>query len=220
MRTVRHPCGTRCGRAGTALAARPRRRRARARRRRAPRSRLPRAAGRSRAPARRPPRPERRGCRGLRAGSPRAPAALTVGPTYGRPTAAGGRAPDDAGDRDQRQCVREPLEQRPPLRAVGRQPVGDRAREAEEHRGAPRAEGRQFPKMSAARPIKPADGHLLAEGVDEADREVRAAERGDHARERDGDVAHACRPRSRPCRPRAGARHRRAAGARTACGRR
>src|SRR5689334_2126865 len=47
------------------------------------------------------------------------------------------RAADHSSDRDQRQRVGQRLEERAPLVPVGvRQPVGERAREAEEQRGA------------------------------------------------------------------------------------
>src|SRR2546430_15688993 len=81
------------------------------------------------------------------------------------------RAPDHAGDRDQREQVRQRLEQRAPLIAVRRrQPVRERAPESEEQRRAPRRE-----------PAPPADdargqadeirarGHLLGSGRLEAD---------------------------------------------------
>src|SRR5581483_7027521 len=98
---------------------------------------------------------------------------------------------DHSRDRDQRQQVRERLEQRPPLLPVGRgQPDRERAREPEEER---RAEGRERPplaedergKADEAVPLR----HVLVERVVEARREVRAAERGDRAGRDDGDVA-------------------------------
>src|SRR5256885_2203356 len=78
------------------------------------------------------------------ASAPKNPAARAAGLLLDIRPSGGGRpdrAPDHAGDGDERQDVRERLEERAPLVAVrGRQPVGERAREAEEQRGAPRVE--------------------------------------------------------------------------------
>ena len=102
---------------------------------------------------------------------------------YGRPTAAGGTAADHAGDGDQRQHVRKGLEEdgagvgvrrRGGTRARSRQPNSIAARERAER--PPVAEDERGERDEAA-----AGGHVLVERVDEADREVRAAERGEHA---------------------------------------
>src|SRR4051794_27922073 len=108
--------------------------------------------------------------------------------------AAGGRradgAADDAGDRDQRQDVRQGLEERPPLVAVrGREPVGERAREAEEERRHVRREWPPLAEDECSEADEPGAGrHVLVERVHEAEREVRAAHRRDRAGSDDRDV--------------------------------
>src|SRR4051812_40880895 len=99
------------------------------------------------------------------------------------------RAPDHAGDRDQREHVRQRLEERPPLVAVRRrQPVGERTREAEEQRRTP---GREWTPLAEDERSQADEagtrGHLLVEGVHEADREVGAAHCSDCAGGDDSD---------------------------------
>src|SRR5689334_3051222 len=87
------------------------------------------------------------------------------------------RPADHAGDRDQRQHVRQCREERPPLVAVGvGQPVGERAREPEEERCAPRRERPPLAEdergeADEALPVR----HALVERVHEAERDVCAA---------------------------------------------
>src|SRR2546423_4036738 len=91
------------------------------------------------------------------------------------------RAADHAGDRDQREQVRQRLEERAPLIAVRRrQPVGERARESEQQRRAPRRERAPLAEDERGEADEAgARGHLLVEGVHEADREIGAAHRSD-----------------------------------------
>src|SRR3954453_18468438 len=91
-------------------------------------------------------------------------------------SAGGGRpdrAPDHAGDGDQRQQVRQCLEERAPLVAVGgRQAVGERAREPEEQGGRVRREGPPFAEHERGEPDEAgACRHVLVERVHEAHRE-------------------------------------------------
>src|SRR4051794_16999822 len=102
------------------------------------------------------------------------------------------RAADDAGDRDQGEDVRKRLEQGSRASRIRREPLRERAREAEEERGGegaarpPAAEDQRRERDEAA-----AGGHVLVERVDEADREVGAAQRGEDPGEDDGGVADA-----------------------------
>src|SRR5439155_14106505 len=100
------------------------------------------------------------------------------------------RAADDAGDCDQRQYVRqreqenpreEVLPEVPRGEGVVRQPLRERAREAEQQRGAERAERAPLAEdQGGERDEATALGHVLVERVDESDREVRASERRQH----------------------------------------
>src|ERR687887_1065558 len=109
-------------------------------------------------------------------------------------TANGGgrdRAADDAGDGDQRHDVRKGVEERAvDVAVVLAEALGERRREAEEERGAEGAEGAPLAEDERGEgDVAAAGGHVLVEGVDEADREVGAAERGEHAGERHRGVA-------------------------------
>src|SRR5829696_6699286 len=104
------------------------------------------------------------------------------------------RPADDPRDGDQREHVRQGLEQQ--LVGLPRldepEPLGERAREAEEERrgeGAdrsPAAEDERGERDEAA-----AGGHVLGERVVEPDRQERAAERREHPRDDNGHVARA-----------------------------
>src|SRR3954447_1889630 len=85
------------------------------------------------------------------------------------------RAADHTGHRDHGQDVRERVEQRAGGGAVSvREPLGERAREAEQERRRRRSERPPLAEdQRGERDEAPADGHVLVEGADEADREVR-----------------------------------------------
>src|SRR5919201_915166 len=109
-------------------------------------------------------------------------------------TANGGgrdRAADDAGDGDQREDVRERVEERAvDVAVVLAQALGERGREAEEERGPKGAEGSPLAEDERGQRDEPAPGgHVLVEGVDEADREVGAAQGGEDAGERHSRIA-------------------------------
>src|SRR5437870_3421762 len=95
------------------------------------------------------------------------------------------RAADDARDGDQRQDVGQGLEERAVVRPAldVLEPGGDGAREPEQKRGSegaerPPAAEDQRREGDEAAPC----GHVLAEGVDESDREEHPSERGERAR--------------------------------------
>src|SRR4029450_9140680 len=100
------------------------------------------------------------------------------------------RAADQAADRDQREDIGQGLEQKRGLLGVLGQRPREGAREAEEERGAEGAERLPHPEdQRCKRDEASTHGHILPEATDEPDREVRATERGQHAREGDGGVA-------------------------------
>src|SRR3954454_17493418 len=109
-----------------------------------------------------------------------APLLLLIRPARGRRP---DRAADHPGHRDDRQHIRQGVEQCAPLVAVGvRQAVGQRAREAEEQRGAPGRERPPLPEHEGGQPDEAgAARHVLIERVDEPERQVRAAHRRDRA---------------------------------------
>src|SRR5581483_4079294 len=101
-----------------------------------------------------------------------------------------GRAADDAGDGDQRQHVRERLEEDGGGVGVRREPERQRGRRTEEDRRSVCAEGAPVPEDDRGeRDEAAAVRHALVEGADEPDREVCAAEGGEDAGRDDGEVA-------------------------------
>src|SRR5262249_39860339 len=103
------------------------------------------------------------------------------------------RAADHAGDGDQRQDIRERLEEqrrRAALREIGRQAVAERAREPEQQAcgvGAERPPVAEDDRGDRDEP--PPARQVLVEEADVADREVRAAERRECAGGDDGPPA-------------------------------
>ena len=92
----------------------------------------------------------------IRAALRRLPAGSALAPLV-RDADRGRRARplEDAGDGDQRQQVRQRLEEHRQRVGVDRQPLGDRAREAEQERRREEALRLQLPKISAASAMKP-----------------------------------------------------------------
>src|SRR5919204_5426811 len=105
-------------------------------------------------------------------------------------------APDDTGDGDQGQDVRERLEENRPRgglrgREIG-QPLRQGARKAEQEGCRPGAERAPTAEDQRGERDEPAPGrHVLAERVHETEGQVDAAERREHARERHRRVANA-----------------------------
>src|SRR5215210_1612902 len=100
------------------------------------------------------------------------------------------RSADHAGDGDQREDVRQRLEERGRIRRVDREPEGERGGEAEEECRAECAERPPVPEDQRRERDEPAaGGHVLVVGVQVPDREVGAAHGGEDPREDDGAVA-------------------------------
>src|SRR5579884_3514174 len=103
-----------------------------------------------------------------------------------RPAVGGRRdgAPDDARDGDQREDVRQCLEEGRGGAGVDRQPVGERGREAEEEGGAPGSERAPVAEDHRGERDEPATlGHVLGEApVEKKERQERATECREDAR--------------------------------------
>src|SRR4051812_124676 len=92
------------------------------------------------------------------------------------------RAPDDACDGDERQDVRECLEEHSGRVGVRGEPERECGRHAEEQGGRKRAEGAPVPEDQRGERDEPATrGHVLVERAHEADCEIRTAEGCEHA---------------------------------------
>src|SRR4051794_35265592 len=99
-------------------------------------------------------------------------------------------AADHAGDRDEGQDVRQRLEEHGRGVGVRRETEREGRRRAEENRGCVRAEGPPVAEDDRSERDEAASRrHVLAERADEADREVRAAERRENPGDDDRDVA-------------------------------
>src|SRR4051812_45477038 len=100
------------------------------------------------------------------------------------------RAADHTGDRDERQDVRQRLEDYRRRVGVRGEPEREGRRRAEEHGGRIGAERAPVAEDHGGKRDESATvRHALVERADEADREVRAAERGEDAGHDNRDVA-------------------------------